>query len=83
MTATGSLMASAQSRPVPNLRERAAAHEQDKLRQQLDQALAKAEAAAAQGDIASSAKLILTALDCERRLASRGPQVLQLIKPRN
>jgi hypothetical protein len=26
--------------------------------------------------------LILKALDCERRLASRGPQILQLIKPR-
>jgi hypothetical protein len=26
--------------------------------------------------------LILKALDCERRLASRGPQLLQLITPR-
>jgi len=41
-----------------------------------------ARAAAEAGEIAESARLILKALDCERRLASRGPQILQLIKPR-
>jgi len=42
----------------------------------------QARAAAEQGDISGAAKLILTSLDCERRLAGRSPQVLQLIKPR-
>jgi hypothetical protein len=53
-----------------DLRRQAAVHE------------AKAEAAAARGDMAESARLILMALDCERRAGSVGPQVLQLIKPR-
>jgi hypothetical protein len=53
-----------------DLRCQAAAHE------------AKAEEAAARGDMAESARLILMALDCERRAGSVGPQVLQLIKPR-
>ncbi|MEY2645666.1 MAG: hypothetical protein RLZZ611_2315 [Cyanobacteriota bacterium] len=43
---------------------------------------AAAKAAAACGDVESSARLILQALDCERRAGSVGPQVLQLIKPR-
>jgi hypothetical protein len=34
------------------------------------------------GDIEASARLILEALDCERRAGGLGPQVLQLIKPR-
>ena len=42
----------------------------------------QARAAAEQGDISGSARFILAALDCERRLAGRSPQVLQLIKPR-
>lgn len=42
----------------------------------------KARVAAESGDINASAKWILAALDHERRLAGRGPQVLQLIKPR-
>ncbi|MGA0020826.1 MAG: hypothetical protein ACO3GW_01550 [Vulcanococcus sp.] len=42
-----------------------------------------AELAAASGDIESAARLILQSLDCERRAGSVGPQVLQLIKPRN
>lgn len=33
-------------------------------------------------DLASAARLILQALDCERRAGGLGPQVLQLIKPR-
>lgn len=35
-----------------------------------------------EADIESSARLILQALDCERRAGGLGPQVLQLIKPR-
>lgn len=42
-----------------------------------------AREAAAAGDIASSARSILAVLNCERRLAGVGPQVLQLIKPRS
>jgi hypothetical protein len=34
------------------------------------------------GDLTASARLILQALDCERRAGGLGPQVLQLIKPR-
>lgn len=37
---------------------------------------------AEEGDIEASARLILQALDCERRAGGLGPQVLQLIKPR-
>ena len=44
---------------------------------------AAAEAAAEAGDVETSARLILQALDCERRAGGVGPQVLQLIKPRN
>ena len=41
-----------------------------------------AEAAAASGEIEAAARWILRSLDCERRAGSVGPQVLQLIKPR-
>ncbi len=34
------------------------------------------------GDVTGSARLILQALDCERRAGGLGPQVPQLIKPR-
>jgi hypothetical protein len=44
---------------------------------------AAAELAAASGEIETAARLILQSLDCERRAGSVGPQVLQLIKPRN
>ena len=44
---------------------------------------AAAEAAAEAGDVETAARLILQALDCERRAGGVGPQVLQLIKPRN
>lgn len=43
----------------------------------------QARTAAERGDLASSARAILEALDCERRAGGVGPQVLQLIKPRN
>ncbi len=35
------------------------------------------------GDIEASARSILAMLDCERRLGAQGPQVMQVIKPRN
>lgn len=43
----------------------------------------RAATAAAAGDLDQAAKAILAALDCERRLAGFGPQVMQLIKPRH
>lgn len=43
----------------------------------------RAVSAAAAGDLDQAAKAILAALDCERRLAGFGPQVMQLIKPRH
>jgi hypothetical protein len=42
----------------------------------------QARHSAEQGEIEASARLILEALDCERRAGGLGPQVLQLIKPR-
>ena len=33
--------------------------------------------------MAASARAILAFLDCERRLRGTGPQVIQVIKPRN
>ena len=42
----------------------------------------RARRSAEAGDIAVAAQAILQALDCERRAVGRGPQVLQLIKPR-
>jgi len=60
--------------------------EPDDRRDQLARAIrdheARAQQAAEQGDLAQAARLILAALDGERRMASTGPQVLQLIKPR-
>ena len=53
--------------------------------QLLDQAAGlfdRASKAADAADLAESARLILQALDCERRAGGVGPQVLQLIKPR-
>lgn len=52
----------------------------------LDKAAAlepSARQAAAEGDLEASARFILEALDLERRAGGLGPQVLQLIKPRN
>ncbi len=42
-----------------------------------------ARAAAEAGELEPCARGILAALDCERRLAATGPQVLQVIKPRS
>lgn len=42
----------------------------------------QARMAASDGDLETSARAILEALDCERRAGGLGLQVLQLIKPR-
>ena len=56
-----------------------------RLRLQAEKALfeQRAQSAAHAGQLDQAAKAILAALDCERRLAGFGPQVLQLIKPRH
>jgi hypothetical protein len=42
----------------------------------------QARESAEAGDLMAAGRLILQALDCERRAGGLGPQVLQLIKPR-
>ena len=57
----------------------------DKRQGYLDAAhrlFAQARVAAEKGDVPESASLILRALDQERRAGGVGPQVMQLIKPR-
>jgi hypothetical protein len=83
MTAFSPLMVPTQKRPVaaPS-RDAAPGDDGQRLEQEQAQLDLRARAAAEAGDIAEAAQLILKALDCERRLASRGPQILQLIKPR-
>ena len=49
---------------------------------QAEQFHQQARLSAENGDTETSARLILQALDCERRAGGLGPQVLQLIKPR-
>lgn len=71
---------SAKSAPSPRIEERG-----DHRRQFLDQAKAfneQAREAADSGDVSGAARLILMALDCERRAGGLGPQVMQVIKPR-
>ena len=53
------------------------------LRSRIAKLEREARLAADAGAIETSARVILQALDCERRLAAIGPQVLQVIKPRN
>jgi len=57
----------------------------DHRRQFLDQASSfnqQARQAADEGDVSGAARLILMALDCERRAGGLGLQVMQVIKPR-
>lgn len=54
----------------------------DQLQRLIRDHAALAQQAAEQGDLAQAARFILAALDGERQMASKGPQVLQLIKPR-
>lgn len=60
-----------------------AGHEQrQRLLTRAEALHSQARQRADEGDIEASARLILQALDCERRAGGLGPQVLQLIKPR-
>jgi hypothetical protein len=57
----------------------------DHRRQFLDQANGfneQARLAADEGDVSGAARLILMALDCERRAGGLGLQVMKVIKPR-
>jgi len=68
------------SAPSRNCEERG-----DHRRQFLNQAESfneQARQAADEGDVSGAARLILMALDCERRAGGLGLQVLQVIKPR-
>lgn len=56
--------------------------QRQRLLVQAEALFGRARARAEEGDIETSAQLILQALDCERRAGGLGPQVLQLIKPR-
>jgi hypothetical protein len=58
------------------------ADQRQQLLGQADRFHQQAMHSAEQGDCETSARLILQALDCERRAGGLGPQVLQLIKPR-
>ena len=83
MTAYSPLMVPTPKRPSSSLgRDAAPGGNGERLEQEQAQFDRRARAAAEAGDIAEAARLILKALDRERRLASRGPQILQLIKPR-
>lgn len=61
----------------------AAVDQRPRLQAELDLLEQQAANAAEAGDLDQAAKSILAALECERRLAGFGPQVLQLIKPRS
>jgi hypothetical protein len=83
MTAYSPLMVPTPKRPGASLgRDAVPGDDGERLEQERAQFDRRARAAAEAGDIAEAARLILKALDRERRLASRGPQILQLIKPR-
>jgi hypothetical protein len=83
MTAFSPLVVPTQKRPASTpSRDGTPGVDVQRLEQEAAQLDRRAQAAAEAGDIAAAAQLILKALDCERRLTSRGPQILQLIKPR-
>ena len=71
--------------PVPSLRPPVAGpgDQRPRLQAELASHEQQARTAASVGDLDGSARAILAALDCERRLAGVGPQVLQVIKPRS
>jgi hypothetical protein len=80
------------SRPLPSrpaaapqvVSAKAAAGEQRlRLQRERDSQERRAREAAEAGDVETCARAILAALDCERRLQGSGPQVMQVIKPRN
>ncbi len=72
--ASGPSVASANGHAGPEQRQR--------LLARAEELQGQARLRAEEGDIEVSARLILQALDCERRVGGLGPQVLQLIKPR-
>ncbi|MCP9927138.1 hypothetical protein [Cyanobium sp. CH-040] len=71
--------------PLPVGRSAASADvdPKDELRNRITRLDQEARLAADAGAIETSARVILQILDCERRLAAIGPQVLQVIKPRS
>lgn len=71
------------SRPSKNSQHSGSENQRSLLLREAARLSAAAEAAAGRGDLADAARLILQSLDCERRVGSMGPQVLQLIKPRS
>jgi hypothetical protein len=75
---------SIQLQAKPNSTHAAPLHKDQRalLLLELSRRESEAGAAAAIGNLDLAARAILKALDCERRLSSLGPQVLQLIKPR-
>jgi len=68
--------------PSKSVPPRVASDDRDQLLESVRQHEGLAQQAARQGDLAEAARAILAALDAERRMAAKGPQVLQLIKPR-
>ena len=75
-----------QAASAPKPAARAGASDLDGRRDQLTNLIytntSQAQLAAERGDVAAAARLILAALDGERRMAATNPQVLQLIRPR-
>ena len=68
--------------PSKSVPPRVASDDRDQLLESVRQHEGLAQQAASQGDLGEAARAILAALDAERRMAAKGPQVLQLIKPR-
>lgn len=67
----------------PRTKNQQAESRRDQLQRDAKRHDQAARMAAELGDTEASARAILALLDCERRLASAGPQVLQVIKPRS
>jgi len=56
--------------------------QREQLQNLINANTSQARLAAERGDVAAAARLILAALDGERRMAATNPQVLQVIRPR-
>lgn len=68
--------------PSKSVSPRVASDDREQLLASVREHEGLAQQAASQGDLTEAARAILAALDAERRMAAKGPQVLQLIKPR-
>jgi hypothetical protein len=79
---TLSLGTHASGSPVASGNGHAGPEQRQRLLARAEELHGQARLRAEEGDIEVSARLILQALDCERRAGGLGPQVLQLIKPR-